>query len=271
MNMEENIAQNRAELSGKLTNVLDSRTLQKSRKRLAEILTTGMTVLDVGCGTGAITRGIAEKVGPSGRVVGIDNNLNLIEKARKSYAGIPGLTFEIGDIYNLDYEGQFDIVTSSRVLIWLSDPLKALEAMKSAIKIGGRILIADYNHEKITWDPQPPSSMLSFYSTYLKWRSDAGMDNSIADHLAEMFQQVGFKEIFVTPQHEVIERSDLDFQTRVGIWADTAPSRGPQMERDGFITEKEYRQAEREYREWMIQDAQYLKMYMLAVEGVKLS
>ncbi|MCM2534700.1 class I SAM-dependent methyltransferase [Neobacillus pocheonensis] len=208
--------------------------------------------------------------GPSGRVVGIDNNLNLIEKARQSHAGIPGLTFEIGDIYNLDYEGQFDIVTSSRVLIWLSDPLKALKAMKSAAKIGGRILVADYNHEKIAWNPQPPSSMLSFYSAYLKWRSDAGMDNSIADHLLEMFKKVGIKEIFVTPQHEVIKRTDLDFQTRIGIWADTASSRGPQMERDGFITEKEYRKAEKEYSEWMFQDAQYLKMYMLAIEGVKL-
>lgn len=266
-----NIAQNRAELSGKLTSVLDSRTLQKSHKRLNEMLTEGITVFDVGCGTGAITRGIAEKVGPSGHVVGIDNNPDFIDKARQSYTGIPGLTFEIGDIYNLDYEGQFDIVTSSRVLIWLSNPLKALEEMKSAVKIGGRILIADYNHEKITWDPQPPPSMLSFYSTYLKWRSDAGMNNSIADHLADMFQQVCFKEIFVTPQHEVIKRSDLDFESRIGIWADTASSRGPQMERDGFITEMEYRNSEREYREWMIQDAQYLKMYMLAVEGVKLS
>lgn len=101
MYLEKNFAQNRAQLSGKLTSVLDSRTLQKSHKRLGEIVTAGMTVLDVGCGTGAITRGIVEKVGPSGRVVGIDNNSNLIEKARQSYGGIPGLTFEIGDIYHL--------------------------------------------------------------------------------------------------------------------------------------------------------------------------
>jgi ubiquinone/menaquinone biosynthesis C-methylase UbiE len=268
--MEINIAQNRAELSGKLTNVLDSRSLTNSNKRLAEILTEGMEVLDIGCGTGAITRGIAEAVGPSGRVVGIDSNLNLIERARQAHNGAPWLTFEIGDTYNLNYKGQFDIVTSSRVLIWLSDPLKALKVMKFAAKIGGRILIVDYNHEKISWKPQPPSSMLFFYAAYLKWRSDAGMDNSIADNLSDLFQEVGIKEIFITPQHEVTNRIDLDFQTRVGIWADTASSRGPQMERDGYITEKEYIKAEKEYREWMIQDAQSLKMYMLAVEGVRL-
>lgn len=268
--MDTKVARNRAELSGKLTNVLDSRSLANSHKRLAEILTEGMTILDVGCGTGAITRGIAEAVGPNGRVVGIDSNPTLIEKARQAHGETPGLSFEIGDIYNLPYEQQFDIVTASRVLIWLSDPLKALKAMTAAAKIGGRILIVDYNHTKILWEPQPPSSMLHFYSAYLRWRSKAGMDNSIADALAEMFQKVGLKNITVTPQHEITKRTDLDFQTRIGIWANTASSRGVQMERDGFISKKDYLNAEKEYRKWMVQDAEFLTMYMLAVEGIRL-
>jgi len=267
--MDTKMARNRAELSGKLTNVLDSRTLANSHQRLAEILKEGMTILDVGCGTGAITRGIAEVVGPNGRVVGIDSNPNLVEKARKAHGETPGLFFETGDIYNLPYEQQFDIVTSSRVLIWLSDPLKALKMMTSAVKIGGRILVVDYNHEKISWEPQPPSSMLNFYSAYLKWRSEAGMDNSIADNLFEMFQKVGIKDITITPQHEVTMRAYPNFQNRMGIWADAASSRGIQMEKDGFITEKDYLKAEKEYREWMVQDAQFLSMYMLAVEGVR--
>ncbi|SFL82040.1 Methyltransferase domain-containing protein [Paenibacillus sp. 1_12] len=268
--MDTNIAHNRAELSGKLTNVLNSRSLTSSHKRLADILTQGMTVLDVGCGTGAITRGIAEAVGPHGRVVGMDSNPNLIDQARQAHGSIPGIAFETGDIYNIPYEGTFDIVSSARVLVWLSDPFEALKTMKSAVKIGGRILITDYNHEKISWEPQPPPSMLSFYSAYLKWRSDAGMDNAIADHLPNLFQKAGIEATTVTPHHEVTMRSHPDFQTRIGIWADTASSRGIQMERDGYITKHDYVTAENEYREWMIQDAQALTMYMLAVEGVRL-
>lgn len=267
--MDTNIATNRAELSGKLTNVLDSRSLENSHKRLAGILTEGMTVLDVGCGTGAITRGIAEAAGPNGLVIGMDSNPSLIEKARKAHGEIPGLSFEIGDIYNLPYHHQFDIVTCSRLLIWLSDPLKALKMMTAAAKMGGRILIVDYNHEKISWDPQPPSSMLNFYSSYLKWRSEAGMDNAIADSLPEMFQKLGLADITITPHHEEIKKTDPDFQTRIAIWADTASSRGPQMERDGFISERDYLNAETEYREWMVSDAQSLSMYMLAVEGIR--
>ncbi|CAM3538097.1 methyltransferase domain-containing protein [Marinicrinis lubricantis] len=262
-------ARNRTELSGKLTNVLDARSLTGSHKRLAALLSEGMHVLDVGCGTGAITRGIAEAVGPSGRVVGVDHNSSLIEKARSAHGDVPGLTFETGDVYALCYDGEFDIVTSARVLIWLSDPLKALLNMISAAKIGGRIVAADYNHEKIQWEPQPPASMLHFYDAYLRWRSDAGIDNRVADHLADMFERCGLREIYVTPQHEVMKRTDPDFSARIGIWADTASSRGPQMARDGYITEQEYLKAENEYREWMVQDAGMLSMYMLAVEGLR--
>lgn len=268
--MDTKLARNRAELSGKLTNVLDSRTLKNSHKRLAEIITEGMAILDVGCGTGAITRGIAEAVGPNGRVVGIDSNPALIEKARQSYGEIPGLSFETGDIYNLPYEQQFDIVTCSRVLIWLSDPLKGLKMMTSAAKIGGRILIADYNHDKVLWDPLPPLSMLNFYAAYLKWRAEAGMNNKIADNLPGLFRKVGIGDITITPIHEVTNKRDPDFQTRIGIWADTASSRGVQMARDGFICEQDYVRAENDYREWMIRDADSLRMYMLAVEGVRL-
>ncbi|WP_243633380.1 class I SAM-dependent methyltransferase [Paenibacillus xerothermodurans] len=181
--MESNVARNRAELSGKATNILDSRTLTSSHKRLAELITEGMTVLDVGCGTGAITRGITEIVGPTGRAVGIDSNPALIEKAKQNFGDTPGLNFEVGDIFNLPYKDEFDLVTSARVLQWLSNPFEALNALKCATKPGGQVLILDYNHEKITWNPEPPLSMKSFYSAFLKWRSDAGMDNAIADHL----------------------------------------------------------------------------------------
>jgi len=132
--------------------------------------------------------------------------------------------------------------------------------MKSATKIGGGILIADYNHDKISWNPQPPSSMLNFYASYLKWRAEAGMDNTIADNLPLLFRKVGIEDITITPIHEVTNRRDPDFQTRIGIWADTASSRGVQMARDGFISEQDYVSAENDYREWMLSDAESLTM-----------
>jgi len=267
--MDSDLARKRAALSGKATHVLEARTLESSHKRLAELLTEGLNVLDVGCGTGAITYGIAKMIGPAGRVVGIDSNPALIEKARQTHNEIPGLSFMTADIFDLPFKEEFDIVTSARVLQWLSSPAEALQKLKAAAKPGGRILILDYNHEKIAWEPEPPLSMKSFYSAFLKWRSDAGMDNEIADHLPELFHKHGFENVSITPQHETTTKTDPDFLSRVRIWADVAGSRGLQMVQDGYVTEAERARAEMEYLDWMEKTAQSQTLYMLAVEGIK--
>ncbi|CAM4045241.1 methyltransferase domain-containing protein [Cohnella lubricantis] len=270
MNERERAAEGTA-LTGKLTNVLNSRTLEASHPRLAQLLEKGMSVLDVGCGTGAITRGIAQTAGPQGRVVGVDNSASLIEQARRTHEDVPGLRFDVGDAGQLTYDGEFDVVTAARLLVWLADPAAAIRGMKAAARTGGRIVVADYNHEKIRWNPQPPASMLRFYSAYLAWRQDAGLDNAIADRLPELFREAGLDDVQVTPTHEIAKRGDPDFARRMAIWADTAASRGPQMARDGFIAKEAYELAEREYRHWIENGAEAMEMYMLTVEGVKLT
>ncbi|TYA10029.1 class I SAM-dependent methyltransferase [Paenibacillus faecis] len=127
--MKANHVQDRTALSGKLISVLNSRSLERTHPRLAGMLLPGLSVLDVGCGTGAITRGIAEAVGPSGHVVGMDANPQLIEQARQMHGSVPNLTFQVGDIYHLDYKEAFDLVTCARLLVWLSDPMGALMSM----------------------------------------------------------------------------------------------------------------------------------------------
>ncbi|MFC4322995.1 methyltransferase domain-containing protein [Litchfieldia salsa] len=265
--METEVAKERATL--KESGIIDARSLKKSHKRLADILQPGMTVLDVGCGTGAITSGIAEFVGPNGCVIGIDNNPELIEKARENYKDIPGLTFKVDDIYNLPFQNEFDIVTSARVLQWLASPQEALNQMVKATKINGKVLVLDYNHTKISWKPEAPETMQYFYDCFLKWRSDAGMDNEIADHLQDLFQESGLTDVKVSLQNEKTKRSDDDFQTHITIWAGVAAFKGSQMVKDGFITELQRAKAEDDFRKWIIQRAESQIMYLLAVEGTK--
>jgi SAM-dependent methyltransferase len=286
------LATRRAAMPSGTGAILDRRTLAGSHRRLHALLAPGFHVLDVGCGTGAITRGIAEAVGPDGRVVGLDVNAGFIEEARRRHADAPGLSFAVGDVYALDdggaagggaiagrdlFEGVvgsdargaqgFDIVTAARVLQWLARPLDAVRAMALATRPGGRIVVLDFNHEKLAWTPPPPASMRRFYEAFLAWRAAAGMDNAIADRLPELLARVGLAEVTVTPEHETARRGDPDFAVRAGIWADVAATRGRQMVADGAITERERAEAETEYRAWVRDEAASHTMYLLAVDG----
>ena len=262
-------ARHRAHMPEGASGILNARSLATAHRRLAELLQPGLTVLDIGCGTGAITRGIAEAVAPGGRAVGVDLHAGLIEEARRLHSNVPGLSFETADVYNLPFHNLFDIVTAARVLQWLANPLAALRKAVAAAKPGGKVVILEYNHEKIAWQPAPPLSMREFYAAFLRWRAEAGMDNAIADHLAEMFAQARLTDILVTPQHEVTRRNDPDFATRIGIWAEVAASRGHQMVADSIISEDLRAAAETDYRNWIGNSAESQTMYLLAVEGVR--
>jgi ubiquinone/menaquinone biosynthesis C-methylase UbiE len=262
-------ARHRAHMPEGTNAILNTRSLQGAHKRLAELLSPGMAVLDVGCGTGAITRGIAEAAAPNGRVIGLDTNEHLIEEARRLHGDVPGLTFEVANVYALPYQDEFDIVTAARVLQWLADPIMALRKMTAAARPGGRIVVLDYNHEKVVWNPVPPPAMQSFYAAFLHWRAEAGMDNAIADHLAGLYAGIGLHDIHQTVQHEVTNCGDAGFDTRIGIWASVAQIRGPQMVDDGFIAEVYRRAAEYDYREWAQTEAQRQTLYLLCVEGVR--
>jgi ubiquinone/menaquinone biosynthesis C-methylase UbiE len=262
-------ARHRAHMPEGASRVLNTRSLVTAHRRLATLLQPGLTVLDIGCGTGAITRGIAEAVAPGGRAVGVDLHAGLIEEARRGHSKMPGLSFETADVYNLPFRNLFDIVTAARVLQWLADPLAALRKAVAAAKPDGKVVILEYNHEKIAWQPEPPLSMREFYAAFLRWRAEAGMDNAIADHLTEMFAQVGLTDILVTPQHEITRRDDSDFAIRIGIWAEVTASRGHQMVADGIISEDLRAAAETEYRNWIGEHAASQTMYLLAVEDVR--
>jgi ubiquinone/menaquinone biosynthesis C-methylase UbiE len=93
-------------------------------------------VLDVGCGPGAITRGIAEAVGSEGRVVGVDTDTTLIETARRDHAGIDNLVFQVADALALPFDRRFDVVTAARTLQWVADPKTGIAHLCKAVKPG---------------------------------------------------------------------------------------------------------------------------------------
>ena len=138
---------------------------------------------------------------------------------------------------------------------------------KELLKPGGQISILDYNHEALEWKPDPPASMKKFYRAFLDWRSDAGMDNEIADHLQRHFEELGFKEIEVLDSNEIYKRGETDFEEKIGIWSMAANTRGKQMMENGYITEEDRLKAIEEYDTWIKSDAELMIMKLKDTRG----
>jgi hypothetical protein len=111
--------------------------------------------------------------------------------------------------------------------------------------------------------------MRGFYAAFLAWRAAAGMDNAIADHFGNLFARAGLGDLVTTDQHEITRHGDADFETRAGIWAAVATTRGHQMVADGAISEPERRAAEADYWAWLRAVGVSHVQYLLAVEGVR--
>ncbi|QHT71594.1 class I SAM-dependent methyltransferase [Rhodocytophaga rosea] len=264
---ENNISEERAAMPSGTHVVLDRRTLENSNKNLLKWLKPGMAVLDVGCGTGAITKGIAEKTGLKGKVAGIDVSEELITKAKLNFGHLENLSFEVANILSYTPNQKFDLITSARTLQWMAAPDKALEQMKKLLNPGGIISILDYNHEKINWQPEPPKTMRRFYNAFLQWRKEAGFDNTIADHLKQLMNQIGLKDIEISQQHELSLNGDSNFSHQAGIWLEVARLRGPQLVQSGYISEEDRLAAIEEYEHWINSNGQSMQLYLLAVEG----
>ncbi|MGE0362474.1 MAG: class I SAM-dependent methyltransferase [Vicinamibacterales bacterium] len=107
--------------------------------------TPGEQVLDIACGTGIVARLAHERVGPSGRVVGVDVSPAMLEVAR---AVAPAIAWREGSALDLPLatEERFDVVTCQQGLQFFPDRAAAAAQMRRALAPGGRLGVA-------TWRP----------------------------------------------------------------------------------------------------------------------
>lgn len=100
-------------------------------------------VLEVGCGSGVITRVLAQWPGVS-EAVGIDPWASFIEKAHEFGTGIANLSFRQADGHALPFEdASFDAVVFHTVLLHMDDPAAALAESYRVLRAGGWLSIFD--------------------------------------------------------------------------------------------------------------------------------
>ena len=99
----------------------------------------GDAVLDIGCGFGDTAIKLAERVGPGGRVVGLDCCTAFLDYGRKDAAdrGLENLTFVEADALLERFKPEYDFVFSRFGTMFFSNPVGGLRNMRSALKPGG--------------------------------------------------------------------------------------------------------------------------------------
>jgi ubiquinone/menaquinone biosynthesis C-methylase UbiE len=132
-----------------LDNATRNSAQAKAATYAAQRLSAGMRVLDAGCGTGDDVRAIAEIVGATGQVTGVDSSRTLIGEA--CTRGVPSnAAFVAADAGALPFaDGAFDAVRAERLFQHLVAPQPAANELRRVLAPGGTVLLLDQDWESL--------------------------------------------------------------------------------------------------------------------------
>jgi len=126
--------------------------LERPTRVLKRFVEPGMTVLDVGCGSGLYSIAMARLVGPDGRVIAVDIDPDAITKLRERLAGsrlsrrIEPRLCSGHDLGLDDLKSRFDLALAVYVLHHASDPSQLMANVRCALKPGGIFLVIEPGH-----------------------------------------------------------------------------------------------------------------------------
>ncbi len=128
----------------------------------------GERLLDVGCGTGVITRRLAPLVGEAGEVVGADISRVMLDFARECSAGLP-IRYEQTDGVRLPFaDASFDGASLARTLLHVTHPHETLVEIRRVVRTGGRLAVLECDWGTLAVD----HSDRALTRRILDWRTD---------------------------------------------------------------------------------------------------
>jgi SAM-dependent methyltransferase len=173
-------------------------------------LADGESVLEIGCGTGALTVPLATKVGERGQVVAVDISEPMLGAARQRVGehGLRNVTLLHGDAQVFDFApAAFDLATSRMGVMFFADPVAAFRNIGGALKPEGRLVFA-------CWAPlEENRHWLISYEIALRHLgppvpSSAHEPGPLAfgdpDYIRRVLARAGFAEITVERAHPTI-------------------------------------------------------------------
>jgi arsenite methyltransferase len=171
---------------------------QREETLRALALQAGERVLDVGTGPGLLAASMADAVGPSGRVCGVDISENVLAIARQRTASHPTIELRVADAARLPYpDGTFDVGVSTQVYEYVREVEAALQELSRVLRPGGRALIVDTDWASIVWHSSDDERMANVLAA---WDEHAAHPH-LPRRLAPMLGRFGFRvdQILVIP------------------------------------------------------------------------
>ena len=175
------------------------RTAENSAGYLIGLLRPGMSLLDVGCGPGTITAGLAALVAP-GPVTAVDAAAGSLAEARRTAAGrgLANVAFAVADAHALGgADGVFDVVHAHQVLQHVADPVLALREMRRVCAPGGVVAARDADYAQMTWYPAVPA-LDEWLALYRRVARANGGEPDAGRRLRSWARQAGFAEVTCT-------------------------------------------------------------------------
>ncbi len=172
---------------------------------------SGERVLDVACGTGAVARVAAERVGASGRVTGLDLNAGMLAVAR-SLPAPPGAAITWIERSALDTRlpaGSFDVVVCQQGLQFFPDKIAALSEMHRLLAPGGRLAISVWRTTGV-YNSAVGKALRQHIGMDAASRFCASRDVPADEELLRLAVAAGFQHVMLDVQRMIVRLPSLE-------------------------------------------------------------
>ena len=195
-------------------------------------LTPGMHVADFGCGIGAATRWLADRVGPAGSVTGIDANRAQLDQAASicRSEGLTNVRFVQADACRTGLPREsFDLVYCRYLLLHLPDPAACLREIRSLLRPGGIIVVED--GDLASAGSLPPTALNAFGELFARLAPGRGVNYSLSRNLYHLVQAAGFPVLEIEIHQPAIARGEERYLLKWSI-----EEAGPALLAAGILT-----------------------------------